>query len=146
MEGWNHKDEWRKRGKYFYIVVSRHEVEVIGNDTSYNVFRMHEGPHRWAVYAYIYPNHPLFKKFDSSERLSQPATEDMPLHGGCSKIKYHVANDATQDYPATVTSIQVGADYHHDADEIYTNQATAEQDSTVFNDAQALFDWLTEQV
>lgn len=124
---WDRKEEWRKPGKDFLIVVSRHEVQV-------DAFWA-DGPHRWAVYAYIYPAHPHFAKFEGPD-MWQPAT-DLEFHAGCSFLRYH------HDETGKVTSVQCGADYHHLHDDRFTEMETPEEAYQVFNDATELFERLT---
>ena len=122
---WNHKEEWSKTGTNFTVVVSRHE--------SYE--DEYTGKYRWCVYAYIYPKHPHFKKFESDD-LFQEATRKMPCHDGPSLLRYHY------DKSNEITSIQVGADYHHLHDDCFTFHYTKEEASTVFFNAEELFEWL----
>lgn len=123
---WDHKDEWRKHGKNFLVVVSRH------NQPSSDPYP-DEGPNRWAVYAYIYPKHPHFAAFDGPRKW-QPAATCLPFHGGPSLLEYPM-------YDGKVTSVKVGADYHHLHDD-FTNYATKEEAAEVFEDADRLFAWL----
>lgn len=125
---WDHKDEWRKHGKDFLIVVSRHNGRPDEMEGT--------GAHRWCVYAYIYPKHPHFANFDGPH-MWQDATEGMPLHGGASLLEYPM-------YDGKVTSVKVGADYHHLYDD-FTHYATKEEASEVFYDADRLFAWLQER-
>ena len=127
MNNWRHKDEWRREGSGFQIVVSRHGVPV--DDIT------DQGPHRWAIYAYIYPKHPHFDAFDGTD-FWQDATQVMPLHCGCTFLRNHV------DEKLVTTSIQVGCDYNHLHDDDYTFYETPEDAWTVFHDADALFAWL----
>lgn len=138
MNNWKHKDIWKKHGTDFLVEVSRHsEPGSKINDR--------EGPHRWCVYAYIYPKHPHFAKF-SGNNLWQDATSELPGHNYCSYLKYYRGDDGS------ITSIQVGWDYHHDGDYIFTHDACQEDAQRQFSDAQELFDRLqalvnrTEQV
>jgi hypothetical protein len=124
IEAWKHKDIWSRRGKQFSVEVSRH----LGSEDAF------EGPHRWAVYAYIYPDHPHFDKFDGPN-LWQDATQVLPLHGGASLLEYPM-------YGGKVTCVKVGADYHHLHDNAYTYYATADDAYQVFRDADELFDQL----
>lgn len=121
---WKHKDEWKKRGTDFMVVVSRHEESALAGD----------GPNRWCVYAYIYPKHPHFKNFDGP-RMWQDAASMMPMHGGPSLLNYHRSEDA-------ITSVQVGADYHHHMDDHFTHYAIKGEAYEVFSDADELFQWL----
>ena len=125
LPAYTEKHEWRLRGTGFTAVVSKHEVTGVFD----------EGDHRWCVYAYIYPSHPYFKEF-SGTNIWQPATEPMPLHGGCTYLYYHRNHDGT------ITSIQVGCDYNHLGDEYFTHAATKEAAHQVFKDAESLFNWL----
>jgi hypothetical protein len=130
MTIWNHKDEWRFSGRDFSVVVSRHEVapDKISNT----------GIHRWCVYAYLYPKHPHFKNVEGSS-IYQNATEVMPLHGGCSLIRFH------KEAEAEINSIQVGCDYNHLHDDRFCDYETKEEAAEVFRDADELITWLTER-
>ena len=68
----------------------------------------------------------------------QDATSVMPLHGGASLLEYPM-------YEGKVTSVKVGADYHHLYDDDYTHYATKEDAGSVFDDAEELFRWLTNR-
>jgi hypothetical protein len=127
MSEWDHKDEWWKRGKDFLVVVKRH------NGTS-DAFC---GPNRWNVYAYIYPEHPHFAKFDGPDMWQEAATA-MPLHKYPSLLEYPM-------YEGKVTSVKVGSDYHHLHDDRFTHYATEADAREVFEDARRLFDWLTQR-
>jgi len=122
---WDHKDEWRRHGKDFLIVVSRHN----GTAEPYG-----KGPNRWAVYAYIYPKHLHFAAFNGPH-MWQEATGVMPLHGGASLLEYPM-------YEGKVTSVKVGADYDHLHDERFSHLGTMEEAYEVFGDAEELFAWL----
>ena len=124
MGEWKHKDEWHKRGKDFLVVVSRHSVSV----------DEYGGPNRWAVYAYIYPDHPIFNSFDGPD-MFQYAASTMPLHGGCSFLRYPM-------YKSVITSVKVGADYNHLYDDNFGYYETKDEAYEVFNDAAQLFQWL----
>ena len=128
MTDWNHKDIWRKHGHNFLIEVSRHAVDYENPDN--------DGPNRWAVYAYVYPQHPHFAKFKGNHMWQEAAT-DMPMHGGPSRLQRHFDDDHA------IASYEVGCDYSHLHDSVYTRMETAEDARAVFNDAQELFDWLT---
>jgi hypothetical protein len=126
---WDHKDEWRKHGLDFLVHVTRHN----GTADEYG-----RGPNQWAVYAYVYPKHPHFAKFDGQHMWQEAATM-MPFHGGPSYLRWHIDNDGKP------TSVQVGADYDHLHDEHFTNYATKEDAWEVFQDAECLVEWLTER-
>ena len=128
MSDWRHKDCWKRSGKDFLVEITRHSGESLDH---------FEGPHRWAVYAYIYPKHPHFSNFVGSH-IWQDATSVMPMHGGASLLEYPM-------YDGEVTSAKVGADYLHLHDEHYTHCATKDEAESVFQDAEELFRWLTER-
>lgn len=130
MSDWEHKDEWRKFGKNFLVTVTRHFSEP-------SSFNPGEGTNRWAVYAYIYPDHPHFAAFDG-DGLWQSATRGLPLHHGASFLRRHYDTDGA------VTSIQVGADYHHLHDSSFTHCESKADAAEVFSDAGELFDTLTK--
>lgn len=131
MNKWDHKDEWHRYGKDFLVAVKRHTVVP-------RSFTSHEGPNRWAVYAYIYPNHRLFGDFHGPD-MWQPAAFDLPLHGGPSFLQWHRRSDGN------ITSVQIGADYAHLHDDRFTHYATANDASEVFADADRLFEHLEKQ-
>lgn len=129
MDNWKKKELWKRDGRDFCVEVSRHEaLEGLGL-----------GPNRWAVYCYIYPQHPHFKEFNGPS-IWQEATEVLPLHGGCTFLRYHIADDKHR----SVTSIQVGADYNRLHDEGYTFCDDPGSAYQVFRDADELYGWLTE--
>lgn len=123
---WKHKDIWTLRESNFTIEVSRHEE---------GIFDLGEGIHRWCVYAYIYPSHPLFKEFEGPSMFQEAASKP-PFHWGSSYLKYHRDENG-------ITSVQIGADYHHLHDARFTNYATMEDASEVFQDAHDLANFLT---
>lgn len=124
---WDHKDEWRRPGKNFLVSVSRHTV------ASYDPS---EGTNRWAVYAYIYPKHPHFQRFEGND-MWQSAASCLPLHGGPSFLRWH------HDEELKPCSIQVGADYHHLHDH-FTHAANKDDAFRIFADADELWTWLQE--
>lgn len=125
---WERKEEWRTRGETFCVTVE-HRTEAVSHSFG------DEGPHRWCVYAYLYPTHPRFSTFDG-DSLWQGAIDGAPLHGGCTFLRYHQHKDK-------VASVQVGADYHHLRDEEYTHMATKDEAGPVFADAEELVGWLS---
>lgn len=129
MGGWKHSEQWHKRGNNFLIEVKHWTEEPYHRD---------EGEHRWAVYAYIYPKHPYFNQFQG-DGIWQDATTNMPLHGDCTFLHYYMQKDNE------VTSIKVGADYHHMDDEPFTFHQTKEEAWKVFRDAEELFKWMEEK-
>lgn len=132
MSGWNHKQEWKKPGTNFAIVVSRHEVDA-------GIPYYEQGKYRWCVYAYIYPKHWLFTMFDKALGMFEQPTDDMPLHWGVSFFQAHECD-------GVVTSYQVGCDYNHLHDNHYTFIETESEASSIFNDAMRLFDYLKSEV
>lgn len=127
MSKWRHKDEWKQAGNGFLVVVSRHSVAISDDYT---------GPQRWCIYAYIYPAHPMFSSFSGPD-MYQDAACALDMHAGPSLLNWHY-NEAKEP-----TSVQVGCDYNHLHDEVYTHLASPEQAREVFADAQALFDRLS---
>ena len=123
---WDHKDEWHQRGKDFLVVVKHYTVEP----------HPIEGVNRWNVYAYIYPKHPHFGKFEGTA-MYQDAASAMPFHAGPSFLRVHRADDGN------ITSVQVGSDYNHIHDDEFGHMENMEQAWTVFQDAEELFNWLT---
>lgn len=121
---WKHKDEWKVSGENFTIVVSRHAGSADCGD----------GPNRWCVYAYIYPKHPYFSKFDGPF-MYQDAANAMPLHGGPTFFKYQMHGEK-------ISSVKVGCDYNHYQDTHFTHYATTEEAYQVFEDAEDLYNWL----
>lgn len=121
-EDWKHKDVWKRSGKNFLLEISRHSV----------LADFDEGPHRWAVYAYIYPKHARFSKFDGPD-MWQEATLNLPMHRGPSLLHWHY------DEAMKPTSVQVGADYNHLHDDRFTHYANPEEAYEVFSDAENLF-------
>lgn len=124
MSGWERKEVWKRAGRGFLVEVSRHEVDVdVG-----------EGPHRWCIYAYIYPKHPAFGQFKVGGGMwEQP---DFGMHAGNSFFRTHYNGKGE------IASFQVGCDYNHDGDDYFTHLATREDAGSVFYDASATFDAL----
>lgn len=131
---WRRKELWSRRGDQFCVEVSRHFEPI-------STISPELGEHRWCVYAYIYPKHPHFQKFDGTDYFFQDACAELPLHGGvignASYLRYHYAGGGQ------TTCIQVGADYNHLHDERFTHM-TPEEAGEVFFDAELLFLWLTD--
>jgi hypothetical protein len=127
---WKHKDEWKREGRNFVVVVSRHSEAVMYEGSGYDA----EGPNRWCVYGYVYPKHPDFTSFDPNAPMYEQPTP--PMHGGCSFFKPHYKADGT------IASFQFGCDYHHLGDWSFTQMETKEDAYEVFADAEALFEQL----
>lgn len=98
-----------------------------------------EGPHRWNVYAYIYPKHPHFAAFTRDEGMWQDAASMLSLHGGPSFLQF-------PQYDDKVTCVKVGCDYNHLHDGYYTRFETQDDAYSVFADADDLFEQLTNLV
>jgi hypothetical protein len=128
---WKHKEEWHRHGNDFLVVVKRHSVEPSG-------FARDEGPHRWAVYAYVYPEHQTFGNFSGTD-MRQQAAVALPLHGGPSLLRWHYDDDGKR------TSVQIGSDYNHLHDEEFTTYADADDAYEVFADADRLFSHLKDK-
>jgi hypothetical protein len=124
---WKHKDVWKHEGAAFTVEVSRHSVEQREEPSGcYDA----EGPHRWCVYAYVYPKHPLFAAFDPARGMwEQP---HLPFHGGVSYFRTHRKQDGS------IASHQLGADYNHLHDWRFTQHATKDEAREVFVDAAEL--------
>lgn len=136
---WNPRKEWWHPGTHFLVVVKHY----IDNPSEWAIANLgvNEGPNRWNVYAYIYPGHPLFKKFFVRSRGSWPdICYQIPyLHGGVSYFHKHL-NEKRK-----VSSYQVGSDYHHLHDNYFTYLEKPEEAEEVFQDAERLYDWLNKQ-
>lgn len=126
---WLKKDVWSTRGKDYMVQISRHTV----NPSSITPY---EGVNRWAVYAYIYPKHRHFARFEGSD-MCQDAASVLPLHAGPSFLQVH------RDEKGEICSYQVGADYHHLYDDRFSDYSDLEEAYEVKRDAQELFDWLS---
>lgn len=127
LDGWELKEEWRRRSADFCVTVTRHVAEP------------HDGCgiHRWCVYVYCYTEHHLFS--DWVRRESMGDFGDTPLNWYAS-FRRIWTNEAGE--PA---SVQVGADYNHLGDDEMTHVERAEDAGRVFRDAARLFDWMTAQ-
>lgn len=126
---WLKKDVWKRQGKDFLVEVSRHTEPP----SSINHW---DGENRWCVYAYIYPKHRLFDRFDG-ESMLQDAACCLPLHRGPSYLRAHRGSDGQ------ICSYQVGADYHHHGDDRFTHYDSDKDAYQVFVDADALFEHLS---
>jgi len=132
---WNHKDIWKFTDDRTFTVEISHHVVKVPEGGCYDS----DLGHRWCVYAYIYPAHPHFDKFDDTDRLWQAAAIALPLHCGPSYFYRHVR---VADGFLVPVSIQVGCDYNHDGDWQHTRNAAREDAYEVFADATALVEWL----
>ena len=121
-KSWKQHQSWFLRGKTFSVEVKLHSEKSVFDDGT-------EGEFRWCVYAYVFKTHALFSTFES-DRIYQAATENIPLHGGCSYLT------------RSPDVVKVGCDYNHLHDSFYTYLAGSEDSISVFQDANNLFDWL----
>lgn len=119
LDKWKHKEEWKLEGDKHCVVVSRHMDSA-------------RTEHRWCVYLYIYPGHPRFEQFNpEGDMWSQPHFD---CHSYVSLFNVHKRKDGT------VGSFQLGWDYNHDGDSYYNELATPSEASSVFYDAERLFE------
>jgi hypothetical protein len=91
----------------------------------------------WNVYCYIYPKHPLFDKLDKEDIFGCPIDN---FHGGCTYSRWARKPDGE------ITCKQYGCDYNHYQDEHFTFIENPEYATTVFADAEALFNELEGQI
>lgn len=129
---WKHSDSWRMRGTDFMVEVY-HYTEQVRDATSW--YGDGEGPHRWNVYAFIYPTHPHFAAFVRGEGMWHEAGSMLGFHGGVSLLEF-------PQYDDKVTSVKVGCDYNHLHDDAYTRMEKREHAVEIFEDAANLFERL----
>lgn len=108
---------WQRRGKDF-------TVEIVCTENA---------RYSWSIYAYIYPDHWLFQQFNG-ESFWQPATEDLPLHGGVTFMRCH-------EHGGSIDSYQVGCDYQHLHDDRYGLMGPGDNSQFTY-DADKLFKYL----
>jgi hypothetical protein len=138
--GWEQVESWRKRGENFLVEVKHFEAKSYA-DTA---LAMNEGPHRWALYAYLYPQHPFFGECDPQGGMWQRVACYLSGHMYCSFSDVHAR--LKKDGTPEVTSFQFGWDYHHlDYDERYTQMEPGAADA-VFADGERLFEYLKKGV
>ena len=86
-----------------------------------DVVHWHETPfitaHRWNVYVYIYPDHPLFERIESEDFCDGL----LPLHGGVSYHKW------LYDSMGAVIYKKIGSDYHHAYDSRFAGYSTEDE-------------------
>ena len=124
---WDKKELWIKRHETFAVEVSRHDGLAYDR----------RGKFRWCVYAYIYPNHPLFSEIESGKEYEPPIC-DMPFHGGCTFL------NANRNDSGGITSWKIGCDYNRLYDDYYTHMETKEDALSVFMDAENLIAYLSQ--
>ena len=127
IDKWDKRDTWLISHSTFTVEICRYLVPDSDN----------LGPNRWTVYAYIYPDHPIFTEF-KGERFSQPAAVTLPFHGGVSFLNYYY------DKYGHATCIQVGGDYNHLYDDRFSYHETREDAYEVFRDGEILANYLDE--
>lgn len=131
---WDQQEKWKTRVCEGLACLAQIEVVhwTLGGVVEYQGRR---GNNHWNVYVYLYPKHPMFAAFSAADVDTYEITRDMPLHGGQTYFERHF-NEA-----AEVTSVQVGCDYGHYGDEMYSQFATKDDARLVFSDAEDLFAW-----
>lgn len=130
---WKHRDEWtaNRHSNVCRVQVSRHTK----ND---------EGENGWAVYALVFPDHPLFPVLLAAHQAKTPyydipEVSAMPLHCGCSYF------DAIES-EGKVVSFKVGCDYSHLHDARYERSSKPDAVPDVFDDARILLERLLAKV
>ena len=121
-KNWKHKDVYTLNGTNFAVEVVRWNFYPINNPETNN-------NNVWNLYVYIYPKHPAFAKYQDKDNADR-----IPFHGGCTLYQVH-NNPVTND----ITSIQIGCDYNHYMDHHYQEMNTMEDASSIFWDAEQLF-------
>ena len=152
IEDFRSKQIWTK---YFRDEngTATHLIELSNHKTQ-PMPEMDRGENNWCLYAYIYPEHPMFKLFNfpSHDYYSKEASfiEDMPLHGGVTYLEYYWTDSEMLGAPSygqkaleqpLKTSVKVGCDYSHAWDEIYSTMETPS--NGLINDAEGLGNYLT---
>lgn len=135
------KREWSSKHHTFNVQVVQHFRDVAATQELFQVhnLRPDDGGWRWNVYAFIFPNHPAFAKFNpESDDMWQGVCTKMPFHSGPSYIRRHF------DHRGQVSCYQVGSDYNHLSDELYTFMASEDDAVRVFSDAVDLITYLLE--
>jgi hypothetical protein len=126
---WKRSEDWKREGKHFLVLVHHYVTPAIDG--------LCEEENKWCVYAYLYPKHWRFATV-VGDQIWQEALENLRLHCGCTFLKRHYFDNGE------VCSIQFGADYNHLHDERYLLMSTAEDARSVFNDADELFEQLSQ--
>ncbi|WP_336695669.1 hypothetical protein [Delftia acidovorans] len=130
-KNYRQSETWKREGNGFLVQVT-HWRRDSGDEF--------EGPHRWNVYAYIYPSHPHFSAFGDVEDMTQSACTALPLHAYPSFHRIHLDSRSGK-----ACSHQVGSDYGHLHDDQFSFMESPEDAAAVFRDADALYDWLAER-
>jgi hypothetical protein len=91
--------------------------------------------HRWNVYVYIYPGHPLFERIESADFCDG----FLPLHGGVSYHKW------LYDSTGAVICKKIGSDYQHAHDSRFKGYSTEDEAWEVFKDAEVLIQFMESE-
>lgn len=131
IDDWNHRETWTRHGESFIVEIA-HWSDPTASD--------YGGHNRWAVYVYLYPDHPHFAliRDDDTWDAKQDAADLPGLHGGCTYLERNSNPDGT------TASWQVGAHYSHEQDDRFALMATLEDAVDVVADAERLYAWLRD--
>ena len=127
------QEHWKNRQDTFLIDIvhwtSPHYEIIDGKFVDVGI------KNHWNVYAYIYPNHPLFDKFlcQNDEYWRNEYISNSPLHG-CSLYRKHESN-------SKITAIQFGSDYGH-IDDDYIHVDNIDSAYCIQADAELLFEYI----
>lgn len=134
FEDYRYSEKWSRRSDTHTVEVSRHSEEYASRHDE-------RGPNRWCVYAYLYPSHPLFASLSVEYTVSTlpEFVKSFPLHCGPSFFSTHIDNTGK------VTCFQIGCDYNHLYDEYFTRMSSPNDVFSVFDDADRLFDFLSNE-
>lgn len=126
---WDKTEMWRHRARRSTVEINHRAVSA-----EYTKLFPNEGPHRWNIYAYIYPPHPLFQSLITEGRTAIP--KEMPLHGGASLFSYcrHEGEE--------ITAVKIGVDYNHHQDDRFSRMCDRVAANEVFVDAEKLVEFL----
>lgn len=133
MENYSHKDVYtRRKGILFTIEICRLSVE------DYDPYKeFSRGENRWFVYAYLYPNHPLWEFLKEKSTDNPSWLFNLNVHGNMSYYS------VWKDVKCNVTSYELGWDYNHPGDDRFTYYKTPEEARSVFCDADRLYSILS---
>lgn len=134
------KREWTRRFGSFNVQVAQHFRDVSETQKAFaqSGIPSDDGGYRWNVYAFIFPQHPLFAEFDQkSDSFGQKVCVSLPFHYGPSYLRRHFNENGE------VSCYQVGSDYNHLHDERFTRMAEPIDAARVFLDAADLIEALT---
>ncbi len=122
-DAYSHKDTWTRRGESFGVEIVHWE--------SYESYET--GKHRWNVYGIVGEKHPIFKVLKAHDGYTFTAPLAFDMHGG---ITFFDVQEKL---------VKFGDDYNHHYDEYYTHQALPEHVREVFDEADALFQFLEQK-